>query len=343
MTLAIVVPCYDEQQALPITVPRLVALLQSMVADGSVTPDSFILFVDDGSRDSTWKIIADFHDLYPCVHGLRLAANVGHQNAIIAGMFAAVAPLADASYSLATTPSSLKAAASPIAAAASPLPVVDAVITIDADLQDPLECIPRMVADFKGGSEVVYGVRSSRETDSFFKRCSAESFYHLQSGLGLKTIFNHSDFRLLSRRVVLELMNYEERNMYLRGVIPMMGFTSSIVEEERCRRVAGKTKYSLRRMLSLAFDGISSFSIKPMYLILALGGVSILIALITAIYVIISLCYGNVVAGWASLMLSVWLVGGMVMVSVGLVGLYVGKVYLETKHRPRYHITSHLH
>lgn len=313
--LAIVAPCYNEEEMLPISAPKLMALMRELIAAGRIAPDSFLLFVNDGSRDATWNIISKLHDEYPICHGLNLSRNVGHQNAILAGMLTAVHEPECA----------------------------DAVITIDVDLQDPLECIPQMIDDYYAGSDVVYGVRSSRESDSFMKRFTAESFYKLQARLGLKTIYNHADFRFMSRRVVLELEKYEERNLYLRGIIPMIGFPSSTVEEVRAEREAGTTKYTLSKMFTLAFDGITSFSVKPIYGIMLIGLIFILIALGIGVYVLIALAKGTAVHGWPSLMLSIWLVGGFILISIGLVGLYVGKVYIESKHRPRYHINTHLH
>lgn len=313
--LAIVAPCYNEEEMLPLSAPRLVELMRGLIDGGRIAPDSFLLFVNDGSRDSTWSIISRLHDDNLMCHGLNLSRNVGHQNAIMAGMLTAV----------------------------DEPDMADAVITIDVDLQDPLECIPQMIDACYEGYDVVYGVRSSRESDSFLKRFTAESFYKLQNRLGLKTIYNHADFRFMTRRVVVELAKYEERNLYLRGIIPMIGFPSTQVEEVRERREAGTTKYTLKKMLTLAFDGITSFSVTPIYLIMALGGIFILIAIAIGIYVLASLINGTAVHGWASLMLSIWLVGGIILIAVGLVGLYVGKVYIETKHRPRYHIERHLH
>lgn len=311
LRLAVVAPCYNEEEMLPLSVPRLRALMERMKAEGIVTEDSFILLVNDGSRDRTWALIEQYHAETPgLVHGLDLARNVGHQNAIMAGMERAVA--------------------SPLAA--------DAVVTIDADLQDDPECIPRMVRDCLEGYDVVYGVRSSRESDSFMKRFTAESFYKLQARLGLKTIYNHADFRLMTRRVVLELERYGERNLYLRGIIPLIGYPSSRVEEVRAAREAGETKYTVKKMLTLAFDGITSFSVKPIYMILGLGAAFILIAVAIGIWVIAALATGSAVHGWSSTMLSIWLVGGINLIATGLVGLYVGKVYIETKQRPRYHI-----
>lgn len=314
LRLAIVAPCYNEEDMLPLSAPRLIALVEELIDSGRIAPDSFLLFVNDGSRDRTWAIIEELHASNPMCHGLDLSRNVGHQNAIMAGMQAAIEGPEGA----------------------------DGVITIDVDLQDPLECIPEMIDDYYKGYDVVYGVRSSRASDSFLKRYTAESFYKLQAALGVKTIYNHADFRFMTRRVVEELEKYEERNLYLRGIIPMIGFPSTTVDEVRAEREAGTTKYTVRKMLRLAFDGITSFSVTPIYMILGLGGLFILIALGIAVYVVVSLISGSVVPGWSSLMLSIWLVGGIIMVSIGLVGLYVGKVYIETKHRPRYHINRRL-
>jgi len=314
LKLAIVAPCYNEEEMLPISAPKLVALLNSLIAKERIATDSFLLFVNDGSRDATWRIISELHDGNPMCHGLDLTCNVGHQNAIMAGMLSAV-----------DVPE-----------------LADAVITIDVDLQDPLECIPEMIDAYYAGYDVVYGVRSSRESDSFFKRFTAESFYKFQASMGVKTIFNHADFRFMTRRVVKELEKYEERNLYLRGIIPMIGFPSTTVDEVRAEREAGTTKYTLRKMFRLAFDGITSFSVTPIYCIMALGGIFVLIALAIGVYVLVSLLSGSATPGWASLILSVWFVGGNILLAVGLVGLYVGRVYIETKHRPRYHIRSHL-
>lgn len=312
LRLAIVVPCFNEQEILPDSAGKLAGVLADMVARGIVAPGSFILFVNDGSTDNTWNIISSLHRDNPVFKGLSLSKNAGHQNALLAGMYFAVREPLDA----------------------------DAVITIDADLQDSLECIPRMVEYCLHGAEIVYGVRSDRQSDSFFKRLTAESFYKFQQSIGIHTVFNHADFRLMTRRAVLELEKYTERNFYLRGIVPMLGLRSEIVEGERSKRIAGHTKYNFSKMMSLAFDGITSFSVRPMYMIMAIGGIFILVAIAIAIYVLVSLLSGTAVHGWSSLMLSIWLVGGMLMLSVGLVGLYVGKVFIETKHRPRYHIDS---
>lgn len=309
--LAIVSPCYNEEEVLDISAKRLGSLFDRMVADGLVSPDSFVLFVNDGSSDSTWEIISRLHRENPRFKGLNLARNVGHQNAIMAGMMTAK-------------------------------DLSDAVITIDADLQDDLDAIPRMVKAFADGSDVVYGVKVERTADPVLKRLSAQTFYHLQEKMGVKAIYNHADFRLLSHRVLDELARYREKNLYLRGIIPQIGYPSSTVEDVISPRMAGKSKYSIRKMLSLALNGITSFSVKPLYAILYIGLAFIFISLCIGVYVIWSLIVHTAVHGWASLMLSVWMVGGFILVSVGAVGLYVGKIYKEVKDRPLYHVENFL-
>lgn len=310
--LAIVSPCYNEEAVLDSSARRLDALFDRMTSDGLIAPDSFVLFVNDGSRDSTWEIISRLHKANPHrFKGLDLARNVGHQNAIMAGMMTA-------------------------------RDMADAVITIDADLQDDLDAIPRMVEAFAEGNDVVYGVKVERTADPVLKRLSAQAFYRLQEKMGVKAIYNHADFRLLSRRVLDELSRYREKNLYLRGIIPQIGFPSTTVDDVISRRQAGKSKYSLSKMLSLALDGITSFSVKPLYAILYLGLIFILISLGIGVYVIYSLFAHTAVHGWASLMLSVWLVGGFILISLGAVGLYVGKIYQEVKDRPLYHIGQFL-
>lgn len=299
---------------LPLSAPRLQGLLDRMVAEGKISEDSFLLFVNDGSQDRTWELIEELHRTDGRCRGLDLSRNVGHQNAIMAGMEAAISGPSGA----------------------------EGVITIDVDLQDPLDCIPEMIDDYYEGYEVVYGVRSSRASDSFMKRYSAEAFYRLQARLGVKTIFNHADFRFMTRRVIEELGRYGERNLYLRGIIPMLGYRSTTVDEVREERAAGETKYTLRKMIRLGMDGITSFSITPIYIIMCIGVLFIFIALGITVYVLVSLLSRTAVPGWTSLMLSIWLVGGVTLVSVGLVGVYVGKVYMEAKQRPRYHVREYL-
>lgn len=309
--LAIVSPCYNEEEVLDLSVKRLNILFNKMEADGLISPDSFVLFVNDGSRDASWEIITRIHASNPRFKGLNLARNVGHQNAIMAGMMTAKN-------------------------------LADAVITIDADLQDDIEVIPRMVESFINGYDVVYGVKVERQADPILKRLSAQAFYRLQEKMGVKAIYNHADFRLLSRRVLNELSHYREKNLYLRGIIPQIGFPSTTVDDVIAPRAAGKSKYSLNKMLSLALDGITSFSVKPLYAILYLGLAFVLISLGIGAYVIYSLFVHTAVDGWASLMLSIWLVGGFILISLGAVGLYIGKIYKEIKDRPLYHIENFL-
>lgn len=309
MRLAIVAPCYNEEAVLEMSAQRFESLLTRMVGEGEISDDSFVMFVNDGSRDRTWEIIRRLNAENPRFKGLNLGHNVGHQNAIMAGMMTAKE-------------------------------MADAVITIDVDLQDDIEAIPKMVKAYKEGADVVYGVRSERSSDTFFKRFTAQSFYKLQRRMGIEAIYNHADFRLMSKRMLDELERYGERNLYLRGIIPQIGMNSSTVEYARTERTAGESKYPLGKMLGLALDGITSFSVKPLYAILYIGVVFLLIAMGIGIYVIYSLFTHTAVAGWASLMLSVWMVGGFILISLGAVGLYVGKTYREVKHRPRYHIET---
>ncbi len=305
--LAIVSPCYNEEKVLRESARRLGELLDVMVADGRISPGSFMLFVNDGSRDSTWDIIAALHGADKRVRGINLARNVGHQAAIMAGMMTAK-------------------------------DWADAVITIDADLQDDLRAIPKMVDDFARGYDIVYGVKVQRTADPLLKRLSAVAFYKLQAKMGVESIYNHADFRLMSRRALQMLAGYKETNLYLRGLIPLIGLEATTVDDVISERRAGHSKYTLAKMLSLALDGITSFSVKPIYCILWLGVAFILISLAIGIYVIHAIMAGTAVPGWSSLILSVWFVGGMVLISIGVVGAYIGKIYKEVKRRPLYNI-----
>ena len=305
--LAIVSPCYNEEKVLRESARRLGELFDSMVADGRISPDSFMLFVNDGSRDSTWDIIAALHGADKRVRGINLARNVGHQAAIMAGMMTAK-------------------------------DWADAVVTIDADLQDDLRAIPKMVDDFASGYDIVYGVKVQRTADPLLKRLSAVAFYKLQAKMGVESIYNHADFRLMSRRALQMLAGYKETNLYLRGLIPLIGLEATTVDDVISERRAGHSKYTLAKMLSLALDGITSFSVKPIYCILWLGVAFILISLAIGIYVIHAIMAGTAVPGWSSLILSVWFVGGMVLISIGVVGAYIGKIYKEVKRRPLYNI-----
>ena len=305
--LATVSPCYNEEEVLRQSVERLTALFQHMMSEGLISEDSMMVFVNDGSRDKTWQMISELHQENQYVRGINLARNVGHQNAIMAGMMTAKN-------------------------------WADAVITIDADLQDDIECIPKMVKDFEEGFDIVYGVKVSRKADPLMKRMTAQAFYKLQASMGVESVFNHADFRLMSRRALQMLEGYGERNLYLRGLIPMIGLPSTTVDDVISERQAGASKYTLSKMLNLALDGITSFSVKPLYSIIYLGIVFLIISFGIGIYVLHALITGTAVPGWSSLILSIWLVGGFVLICVGITGVYIGKIYNEVKHRPLYNI-----
>ena len=309
--LAIVVPCYNEQEVLPQTNKRLRALLDSMMQDRLVSSDSYIMYVNDGSRDDTWSMIAGYSEQDTHVRGLKLAGNVGHQNALMAGLETA---RQDA----------------------------DITVSIDADLQDDINVIPEMVKKFDEGNDIVYGVRRKRETDTFFKRTTAQMFYKFMTSMGVKSVYNHADFRLMSRRAVDALCEYEERNLFLRGLVPLIGYKTDSVYYDRSAREAGESKYPLSKMLSFAIDGITSFSVKPLRLIFYLGAVFMLISLVILFYVIVALCQGRGVQGWASLMLSIWFVGGCVLICLSVIAAYIGRIFTESKHRPRYNIEKYL-
>ena len=305
--LATVSPCYNEEAVLRQSVERLTQLFERMISQGLIAEDSMMVFVNDGSRDRTWQIISELHQENHFVRGVNLARNVGHQNAIMAGMMTAK-------------------------------DWADAVVTIDADLQDDIECIPQMVSDLAQGYDIVYGVKVSRQADPFMKRMTAQAFYNLQNKMGVESVFNHADFRLMSRRALEMLAGYQERNLYLRGLIPMIGLPSTTVDDVISERQAGTSKYTLRKMLNLALDGITSFSVRPLYCIIYLGIVFLIISFCIAVYVVRALIVGTAVPGWSSLMLSVWLVGGFVLISIGITGVYIGKIYNEVKQRPLYNI-----
>jgi glycosyltransferase involved in cell wall biosynthesis len=307
--LATVSPCYNEEAVLRHSVERLTALFERMITDGLITADSMMVFVNDGSRDNTWQIIKELHANNKYVRGINLSRNVGHQNAIMAGMLTA-------------------------------RQWADAVITIDADLQDDIECIPQMVKKCEAGSDIVYGVKVSRQADSLTKRWSAQAFYKLQSSMGVESVYNHADFRLMSRRALDMLAEYKEHNLYLRGLIPQIGLQCDTVDDTISERFAGNSKYTISKMLSLAMNGVTSFSARPLYAIVHMGIIFIVIALCIAIYVIHALITGTAAPGWSSLILSIWLVGGFVLVSIGIVGIYIGKIFTEVKHRPLYHIAE---
>lgn len=311
LRLAIVVPCYNEQDVIPDTVKKLTGLWDTLVREQRITEDSFILFVDDGSTDKTWSLIKESAVLHKQVQGLKLAGNAGHQNALMAGLMTVKTE-------------------------------VDAAISIDADLQDDISVIADMTAKYEEGCDIVYGVRSARKTDTFFKRFTAESFYKLMKLMGAKSVYNHADFRLMSKRALEGLAQFKERNLFLRGIVPSIGYKSDCVYYERRERTAGKSKYPLGKMISFAFDGITSFSIKPMSYIMGAGVCIILCAIAFAIYALHSYHTGNVVSGWTSIVLSLWFIGGLLLFSIGMVGQYVGKIYLEVKERPRYIIEDRI-
>lgn len=306
--LAIVVPCYNEEEVLKIASEALREVLEDLVKKKKIAEDSFILFVNDGSRDRTWELIEEEHRAYPVqVKGVKLAGNVGHQFALTAGLITAK-------------------------------DMSDVTVSIDADLQDDVGVIEEMVDKFHAGSDIVYGVRSERKTDTFFKRVTAQGFYKVMAMMGVKTVYNHADFRLMSKRAVEHFSQYKETNLFLRGMVPLIGYQTDCVYYERKERVAGESKYPLKKMLALAFNGITSFSIKPISLITGLGVLIIVCCILAAIYAFISYFTGNVVPGWTSLILSIWFIGGVQLLAVGLVGQYIGKIYVEVKHRPRYNI-----
>lgn len=307
ITLATVSPCYNEEEVLETSVQRLTTLFERMIKEGRISPESVMVFVNDGSRDKTWELIQKLHKENHFVRGINLSRNVGHQNAIMAGMVTA-------------------------------REWADAVVTIDADLQDDIEVIPRMVDDFEKGYEIVYGVKVSRQADPLMKRLSAQAFYKLQNKMGVESVFNHADFRLMSRRAIEMLMEYKEKNLYLRGLIPMIGLNTTTEDDVISERVAGSSKYTLKKMLSLALNGIAAFSVKPIYLILYLGVLFLLISFAIAIYVAHAIIVGTAASGWASIMLSIWFVGGVVLLALGIVGLYIGNIYKEVKRRPLYHV-----
>lgn len=309
--LAIVVPCYNEEEVLPQTNAQLTVLLDGMIKEGLAGEGSYILYVNDGSRDHTWDLISGFAGGTTLVRGLKLAGNVGHQNALMAGLETA---RQDA----------------------------DVTVSIDADLQDDINAIPEMMRKYHDGCDIVYGVRRKRDTDSFFKRTTALAFYKFMNGMGVKSVYNHADFRLMSRRALDALCQYEERNLFLRGLVPLLGYKTDEVYYDRLERQAGVSKYPLSKMLSFAIDGVTSFSVKPLRMIFDLGVIFLLISLAILVYVIVSLAEGKGVQGWASLMLSIWFVGGCVLICLSIIAAYIGRIYTEDKHRPRYHIEQYL-
>lgn len=306
--LAIVVPCYNEEEVLHIAADALRGVLDDLISKEKIAKDSFVLFVNDGSKDRTWELIEEEHRNHPVqICGVKLAGNVGHQSALTAGLITA-------------------------------MEMSDVTVSIDADLQDDVNVIEEMIDKFHEGKDIVYGVRKERKTDTFFKRTTAQAFYKLMAFMGVKTVYNHADFRLMSKRAVEQFSKFKETNMFLRGMVPLIGYESDSVYYDRKERVAGESKYPLKKMIALAFNGISSFSVKPISMIMGLGMVIICCSVLAAIYALISFFTGNVEPGWTSLILSIWFLGGLQLISIGMVGLYIGKIYMEVKERPRYNI-----
>ena len=309
--LYLVIPCYNEEEVLPITHKALKEKMESLIKEEKISKESRVMFVNDGSKDKTWELIEEYHKENPLFVGVKLSRNKGHQNALLAGLMTAKK-------------------------------YADITISMDADLQDDINVIDKMIEENNKGSEIVYGVRSSRKRDSWFKRFTAESFYKLMRVMGVEVVFNHADCRLMSKRALDELENFDEVNLFLRGIVPLIGFKTSIATYERNERAAGESKYPLKKMLSFAWDGITSFSVKPLKMITTLGFLMLFISIIMIIYTIVVKILGNTVDGWAFIKLSIWFIGGVQLVSVGLIGEYVGKIYSETKRRPRYIIEKEL-
>ena len=307
--LYIVVPCYNEEKVLPITAPMFLGEINTMVEAGKISPDSRVLFVNDGSKDSTWNLICKLSKEDEHYEGICLSRNRGHQNALLAGLMEAKDKC-------------------------------DITISIDCDGQDDINAMDEMVDEYLSGAEIVYGVRSKRETDTFFKRFTAESFYKLMKWMGADTVFNHADYRLVSSRALKEFSNFKEVNIFLRGMFPLVGFKSTCVYYERHERIAGESHYPLKKMLALAFDGITSLSIRPIRLITGLGVFISLVAFALIVYALVSYFTGNVVSGWASSLIVTCFLGGIQLISLGVIGEYVGKIYMETKARPRFIISE---
>ena len=310
-TISLVVPCYNEEAALQHTMPQLLNILNRLSDEGKISSESFVLCVDDGSRDKTWDEICRLHDQDPRVKGITLAHNRGHQYALLAGLM----EVRDR---------------------------CDAAVSIDADLQDDPNAIIEMVDAFLDGKEIVYGVRASRATDTWFKRTTARAFYKFQASMGLQTVYDHADYRLMSSRALDILSQYGESNLFLRGIIPQIGLPTAIVKYDRHERVAGESKYPLKKMLAFSVDGITSFSARPMRMIFFVGLTLLLIDIIVALYVLIAYFGDKAMAGWPSIMLSVWFLGSLILMAIGIVGEYIGKIFVEVKARPRFNIKSTL-
>ena len=310
-TLYIVVPCYNEEEVLPETSKRLKAKLEQLMKAEKISPDSRILFVNDGSKDKTWELISQLHADCPLFCGVDLSRNRGHQNALLAGLMTAKDR-------------------------------ADMVISMDADLQDDIDAVDEMVDKYLEGVDIVYGVRSSRKKDTFFKRTTAQGFYKVMKAMGVETVYNHADYRLMSARALNALSEFDEVNLFLRGIVPMVGFKSTEVTYERGERFAGESKYPLKKMIAFATEGITSMSIKPIRMIATLGMLVFLVSIGVLVYSIIRKFTGDTVPGWAFLAVSIWALGGVQLLAIGVIGEYIGKIYLETKHRPKFIISEYL-
>ena len=309
--LYIVVPCYNEEEVLYETTKRLKVKLKEIIKSKKVSNQSRVMYVNDGSKDKTWDIIKEINNNEELFTGISLSRNRGHQNALLAGLLTAK-------------------------------DYADVVISMDADLQDDIDAIEKMIDKYHEGNDIVYGARSTRKKDSFFKRFTAETFYKLMKCLGVDCVYNHADYRLTSKKVLDEFSNFKEVNLFLRGIFPLVGFKSDIVYYERNERYAGNSKYPLKKMLNFAWDGITSFSVKPLRLICILGFIILFISIAIMIYSVIRKLTGNTVPGWTFLSISIWFIGGIQMISIGIIGEYIGKIYQETKSRPRYIISENL-
>lgn len=311
-TIYLVIPCYNEEAVLPETTKRLTELMTHLQEKGTITADSRIVLVDDGSKDRTWAMIEEYYHTQPqFFEGIHLSRNQGHQNALLAGMMT----VRDR---------------------------CDAIISLDADLQDDVNAIVEMIEKFTEGYDIVYGVRSARKTDSAFKRMTAESFYKLMNMMGAEVVYNHADYRLMSRRALDGLSQFREVNLFLRGIVPMIGYPSAIVYYERAKRFAGESKYPLKKMLAFAMQGITSLSTKPIRMITSLGALIFVVSIAMIIYCLVRYFTGHTVAGWTSTTISVWAIGGLILFALGVIGEYIGKIYLETKQRPKYFVETYL-
>ena len=310
-TLYVVVPCYNEEDVLPETAKQLLAKIENLSGSGKISPDSRIVFVDDGSDDRTWELISMLHSENNFFRGIKLSRNRGHQNALLAGLFTVSSEC-------------------------------DAVISLDADLQDDVNAIDEMIDKFNEGCDVVYGVRDSRETDTFFKKFTAEGFYKIIKCMGADIVFNHADYRLMSRRAIEGLLEFKEVNMFLRGIVPMIGYPCDKVYYKRRERFAGKSKYPLRKMIAFAWEGITSLSTKPIKLITILGLIIFIVSIIMLVYSLVRYFTGATETGWSSTFVSIWALGGLQLLAIGIIGEYIGKVYLESKERPKFIIEEYL-